>query len=374
MRSLTFVTRIRPLLVIAIAVLTLASRAQADADPSLTADPATEASVRLTDGSVIMGAVIDIREDSLHLKTAFRDDLAIDVNLVTSLQWLEETELLLDDDRIVVVPALKVDEGKVDLGEENLVLADIDIMNPVDWETGIGYQWTGDTGAAIAYNRGNTRTDELDVNINTVFTSVRDRYTFNANFEQDDAYNLTEVEVGGEFVQRWNKQATADNWKVLGKYDYFIEGSGNYLGANASVEADALAGIDLRTYIGAYFGRHLIEREELTLDGELGLAAVSTDYEESLGEEDNEYVGLNWNFTGESNILGGDSRLYLRHVGIMDVEDASQLILKTTAGLAFPLLYGLEGAAEITIDYDGTAADDREEVDEVYKFRVGYAW
>ncbi len=374
MLSLTFVTRIRPLLVIAIAVLTLASRAQAEVDPSLTADPATEASVRLTDGSVIMGAVIDIREDSLHLKTAFSDNLAIDVNLVTSLQWLQETELLLDDDRIVVVPALKVDEGKVDLGEENLALADIDIMNPVDWETGIGYQWTGDTGAAIAYNRGNTRTDELDVNINTVFTSIRDRYTFNANFEQDDAYNLTEVEVGGELVQRWDKQATADNWKVLGKYDYFIEGSGNYVGANASVEADALAGIDLRTYIGPYFGRHLIEREELTLDGELGLAAVSTDYEESLGEEDNEYVGLNWNFTGESNILGGDSRLYLRHVGIMDVEDASQLILKTTAGLAFPLLYGLEGAAEITIDYDGTAAEDREEVDEVYKFRVGYAW
>ena len=374
MLSLTFVTRIRPLLVIAIAVLTLASRAHADVDPSLTADPATEATVRLTDGSVIMGAVIDIREDSLHLKTAFSDDLAIDVNLVTSLQWLQETELLLDDDRIVVVPALKVDEGKVDLGEENLALADIDIMNPVDWETGIGYQWTGDTGAAIAYNRGNTRTDELDVNINTVFTSVRDRYTFNANFEQDDAYNLTEVEVGGELVQRWEKQSTADNWKVLGKYDYFIEGSGNYVGANASVEADALAGIDLRTYIGPYFGRHLIEREELTLDGELGLAAVSTDYEESLGEEDNEYIGLNWNFTGESNILGGDSRLYLRHVGIMDVEDASQLILKTTAGLAFPLLYGLEGAAEITIDYDGTAAEDREEVDEVYKFRVGYAW
>jgi len=42
--------------------------------------------------------------------------------------------------------------------------------------------------------------------------------------------------------------------------------------------------------------------------------------------------------------------------------------------LAFPRLYGLEAAAEVTINYDGTAADDREALDEVYSLRVGYTW
>ena len=60
--------------------------------------------------------------------------------------------------------------------------------------------------------------------------------------------------------------------------------------------------------------------------------------------------------------------------GILDTEDTDRLIIKNTLGLAFPLLYGLEASAEMTYNYDGTASQDREEVDQVYKFRVGYAW
>jgi len=56
------------------------------------------------------------------------------------------------------------------------------------------------------------------------------------------------------------------------------------------------------------------------------------------------------------------------------ISDSDQLILKNTLGLAFPLVYGLEAAAEMTINYDGTAAVGRDKVDEVYSFRVGYAW
>ena len=344
--------------------------ANADIDPSLTVDGEGQASIRLTDGSVIVGEVKGFRDDKLLLKTAFSDELPIDAGLVANLRWLAETELLLDDDRVVTVPALEVVDGKLVLEDEQIALADIDIMNPAEWEEGNGYHWTGDTSAAIAYNRGNTQTDEFDVALNTVFESVTDRYTINAKFEQDYTYNL--VQVGD--TQTRQKNPTADNWKVLAKYDYFLEDSRNYVGINGSVEADALAGIDMRTYAGPYIGRKLIDDDILSLDGELGMAYVSTEYDENLGEEDFDYTAMNWSLTGESNWLGGDSRIYLRHVGILDLEDTDKVILKNTVGLAFPLLYGLEAAAEVSIDYDGTAAADREEIDETYSFRVGYAW
>ena len=333
-------------------------------------DQPSHATVKLTDGSVIMGAVIGIRGDKLLLKTAFSDELGVDVTLVESLQWLQASQIMLDDERVIELPALQVADNQLDLGGETIALADIDIMNPEPWEQGIGYHWKGDTSAALAYNRGNTETDELDVSLNTVFKSVADRYTVNAKYEQDYTYN--QQSIGN--VERSVKTATADNWKLLVKYDYFLDDSRNYIGLNGSVEADALAGIDMRTYAGPYIGRKLVEREELTLDGELGIAYVSTDYDENLGTEDFDYTAVNWSFTGESNILGGDSRIYLRHTGILDLENSSDVILKNTLGLAFPLLYGLEAAAEITVDYDGTAAADREEIDETYKVRVGYAW
>lgn len=335
------------------------------------ANGAGNASIRLAEGSVIVGAITDMRDDIIYVKTAFSDeDLAINASLVESLEWLERAELLMDDNSLVVVPAIKVTAGKIALNGQSVPFERIAIMNPADWEEGKGYHWTGDTSTAIAFNRGNTETDEFDVKLNMVLTSTRDRFTVNSYYERDDAYNRTTV-ANSTISQ---KVVTADNWKVLGKYDYFLSDSRNYFGTNASVEADSLAGVSLRTYVGPYVGRRLLNTDAFQLDGELGFAYVNTDYASALNQQDNDYLGVNWNLTGESNLFGGDSRLYLRHVGIMDASDAQQLILKNTVGLAFPLLYGLEGAAEITLDYDGTAADDREELDQVYSLRVGYAW
>ncbi|MDC3406000.1 DUF481 domain-containing protein, partial [Luminiphilus sp.] len=83
------------------------------------------------------------------------------------------------------------------------------------------------------------------------------------------------------------------------------------------------------------------------------------------------YGALNWNLTGESKFLGGSSKLYLRHVGIVGTDRTQDVLLKTTAGLAFPLVFGFQAAAEISVDYDGSL---EQEVDQKYSFRVGYAW
>jgi len=357
--------------IFAITLLFGAATLKAAIDRPLTQDQKGPATIRLTDGSLIMGVVTGIRDDALQVKTAFSDaDLAIHLSLVDSLKWQAETKLLLDDDRLVIVPALDVDGGKIDLGGQALPLIDIDIMNPADWEAGEGYHWTGDASMAFAFNRGNTETDEFDLKVNSVLESAVNRYTFNGHFERDEAHNR--VVVGDREVTQ--SIMTADNWKLLGKYDHFLTDPINYLGANASLEADALAGVKLRTYAGPYYGRKLLDNDDYKLDGELGIAYVSTEYDADVNQEDNNYTGLNWNFTGESSILGGDSRLYLRHIGLIDISDSDQLILKNTLGLAFPLVYGLEAAAEMTINYDGTAAASREKVDEVYSFRVGYAW
>lgn len=340
-------------------------------DPMLTKDDRSVATVELTDGSIIVGRVIDIVEDNLHLDTAFSDDLTIDLALVKNFRWFQKTSLLLDDERVVDLDMLQVSNGQLIVGKERIDVEIIDTMNPAEWEIGKGYHWTGNTSVAAALSRGNTQTDELDVALNTVLTSVHDRYTINTRLEQDHTYTPV-VTANGETSR--DKVATADNWKILGKYDYFLDNPRNYLGVNASVEADALAGIDQRIYAGPYAGRRLLEKPQLSLDGELGLALVNTDYDASVNQADTDYAGLNWNITGTSSVLGADAKLYLRHVGILDLQQTDQLILKTTLGLTFPLLLGLEGAAEFTYDYDGTAAADRDEVDQAYRFRIGYAW
>ena len=82
----------------------------------------------------------------------------------------------------------------------------------------------------------------------------------------------------------------------------------------------------------------------------------------------------NWNIHAQSNYLGGDSRLYVDHIGIWDLDNTDDIILNTTFGLAFPLLFGLEGAAEILLEYDSGAVEGVEDLDQTYSLRIGYRW
>ena len=354
-------------------------------DASLTADPVTQTTVELSDGSRLIGTVVDIRADKLYLATQFdEEDLEIGLEYVVSFDWRQPTEILLKTDQLVSLEGLLVSGGELMNQGEALSLTEIAIMNPGAWEKGEGYRWTGDTSAALVVNRGNTETDELDVAINTVVRSTRDRYTINARLDKDSSANADYDASSPEGPQNRKWIDTTDNWKLLGKYDYFLTDSSYYVGANVAVEADTLAAIDLRTYVGPYLGKKLIAKPNLVLDGELGAAYVQTDYllpDECLqrsavlaincDEPSESYGAVNWNLTGESSILGGDSKLYLRHIGILGVSGSDQLLLKTTAGLSFPLLFGFQAAAEITVDYDASLDT---EVDEKYNFRIGYAW
>ena len=66
--------------------------------------------------------------------------------------------------------------------------------------------------------------------------------------------------------------------------------------------------------------------------------------------------------------------MYVDHIGIWDLDNTDDIILNTTFGLAFPLLFGLEGAAEILLEYDSGAVEGVEDLDQTYSLRIGYRW
>ena len=66
--------------------------------------------------------------------------------------------------------------------------------------------------------------------------------------------------------------------------------------------------------------------------------------------------------------------MYFRQVYLLNLSSFEQSIYRTTLGLRFPLLFGLEAAAEASADYDGGAAEGKEKLDQALKFRIGYTW
>ncbi len=312
----------------------------------------------LKNGSTLLGKVEGYADGVVSIETDFAGTLEVAEDQILSMQTNRSRVLQMEDGTVLESqPLLVENEQLVVTGTvpgTTFSLADVSKTDPEPWELGDGYHWTGLVNFAWALERGNSDTDELDYKLDTQWQGRDDRYTVRLNGEIDEA----------------NDQKNADNWTVIGKYDRFLEDRW-YWGWLLAAEQDEFTDLDLRYYTGPYAGRHFYTEPVFDMEAELGLVYVNEDF---IVAPDQEYPGANWNVHITSNYLGGDSRLYLDHIGIWNLDETSDIILNTTFGLAFPLLFGLEGAAEVLLEYDAGAVEGVEELDETYKFRIGYTW
>jgi len=312
--------------------------------------------ILLKNGSRLIGEVVDSRDGKVKIKTDFAGTLSVKLDQVVSVNTEAPVVVLMEDKTVVKGDSLEIKDEELVLAEtgQSYPLEQLSVVNPQPWELGQGYRWTGLLGAALVRQRGNTDTDELDYKVDSLWRSTRDRYTFGANGETDESDGVK----------------TADNWQVTGKYDYFLTDP-NYVGLLAFVEKDKFRDLDLRYLIGPYLGRQFFNEPIFSLKGELGFSYVTEEYNVA---DDDEYGASNWTLHASSDYLGKDSSLYFDQLGVWNLEDTSDVIVNSTFGLSFPLVWRLEAAAELLLEYDSGAVDDVDDLDQTYRFRVGYKW
>ncbi len=313
----------------------------------------------LKSGSTIVGTVTGSRDGVVTIETDFAGALEISLDKIASAKTSGPVVIQLADETVLPEQPLVIQDEQLVIATqtspaETYALEEVLLVNPEPWELGQGYRWKGVVSVAASAQRGNTDTDEADYSLESVWRSKRDRYTLRYNGEND----------------KTNGETTVEQWYAQGKYDYFFDGP-VYGGIQGSAEHDKFTDLDLRYLIGPYIGRQFYEAPVFTLSAEVGASYVDEDFIEA---EDKEYAAGNWAVNASSNYLGGDSRLYLDHRGIVSMEDASDYILNTIFGLAFPLLWDFEAAAEVQLDYDNGAVEGVDELDQTYRFRVGYTW
>ena len=369
--------RIHAIALFALLILPMSSPGWSDSDLPEASESPAPARIELVDQSVVYGEITDIRDGELYVATEWMGDVTIELSSILHLESDQDIELLTTEQEKLALSSLMVVDGEVVLDDaDNVALDQLDVANPEEWEQGRGYHVTGRVTSAIEYNRGNTETDKLNLDAESILESLRDRITLRADYEEssalvadtDDAGNQ-KVDADGNPIKR--SDDTADNWRVEGKYDYFLTDPRNYLGMNLGFHHDSFSDIDRRTYASAYYGRKILTRDTLTFDAELGLSYVDTDFTVS---EDDSYTGVNINLTGETQLFDSLVTLYFRQVNIINLESAEKSIYRTKVGLRFPLFLGLEAAAEASADYDGGAPEGKEKLDETLKFRIGYTW
>ncbi len=369
--------RIHAIALFALVILPMSSPGWSDSDLPEATESKPPARIELIDQSVVYGEITDIHDGELYVATEWMGGVTIALSSILHLESDQDIELLTTEQEKLALSSLVVVDGEVVLdAADNLTLDQLDVANPEEWEQGRGYHITGRATSVIEYNRGNTETDNLNLDAESIFESLRDRITLRADYEDSSALVVDtdddgnpKLDADGNAMK--TSQATADNWRVEGKYDYFLSDPRNYLGLNVGFHADQFADMDRRTYASAYYGRKILTRDTLTFDAELGVSYVDTDFAVS---EDESYTGVNINLTGEAQLFDSLVTLYFRQSNIVNLSSAEKSIYRTKVGLRFPLFLGLEAAAEASADYDGGAADGKEKLDEALKFRIGYTW
>lgn len=322
---------------------------------ALAAEPLDE--IVLVDGSRLVGTITSARDGELTVETSFAGTLTIQLDQVESLVTGGPETLVLEDDSVIREQPVRIVDGQIASAVEpshRYPVSALSAINPEPWRLGRGYDWTGLIDFALAFERGNSDTDELDYRLESGWRSVRDRYRIFARGENDETDGVE----------------TADNWLLRGKWDYFLEDP-NYWGFLAQAEQDKFADLDLRWLAGPFIGRQIFDGPLFTLAGEFGASYVT---EEFTTAENQDYTAANWDIDVTSDYLGGDSSLYLRQFGLWNLNETSDMVVDTTLGLSFPLLFSFEAAAEILWEYDSGAVENVDNLDETYRLRIGYKW
>jgi len=201
-----------------------------------------------------------------------------------------------------------------------LMLSSIPASSAMAWDVE-GWQSTIELGAS--YATGNTDSTTVTTRFRAENTTElwRNRLRLDALFHEEDNVTTGQRAVAGYQLDR-----------KLGEHDYLF-GALRY-------ERDRFSNYDYQASQTAGYGRRLVNRERLTLDGEIG-AGMRQSRVAATGESDNEPVGrlaadLRWRIsdsarlTDELLVVGGSDNTEIENILALSADVTSRLALRTS--------------------------------------------
>jgi len=305
------------------------------------APPASADTVMMVNGDRLTGTVVTMEDGTLLLSTDYAGEVR--------LEWTQVAEVWLDQP----LPArLKSGEDVevCQLPEAALSLDDVDVLapqlEPVRWtgRVALGYAKTGGNSSAF-----------LGTMAARAAKNVPDKYDlillFDAARGQSD---------GEDTANRAAVQGKYTRGRGAPRYAYYLTGFGY----------DRLRDIDLRTEIGAGFGRPLIEKPANLLTVEAGLSWVSESYADGSSSGDIRIrVGEGW-----ARQLGLDTSLRQTVSALAAASDPADIQAEFSLSLTHHLNSNLSLITSLIDTYYTRPAEGTERNDYTLTTQLGYGF
>lgn len=323
----------------------------------MVAQPSRADEVIFKNGDKLTGKIKNVDGGKMSISTAMAGDITLDMANVQTFKTDAPVEMHLADGTVLKQQVNASPEaGKIAtaggaVAAQTVPVASVQKINPPP------VKWTGAVVAGATLTRGNTNTDNVNVAIDAVRRAEIDRITLGAGY----LYGRQEDPDTGE------KDTSADNWFVAGKYDYFLN-KRLYLFAAERLERDRIADLDLRSTTSGGLGYQWWESAKTNFNTEAGVAWVYEDYRNG-GSDDHFALRLAYHYDRKLN----DKVLLFHNLEYLpSFEDFSDYNLNTDIGLRADLTEKLFAEFKFELRYDSTPAPDNEKEDLRYLLGVGW--
>ena len=166
---------------------------------------------------------------------------------------------------------------------------------------------------------------------------------------------------------------TAENTLFNANYDRFLD-KDRFAYVRASTETDEFKDIKFRGTVGAGMGWDVLDTEKIELVLRGGLDYVITSRNNSdpqLGDSKN-YPALGWGINYRHWLWPDRLELFHDQQGFMNVNDTSDITLRTRTGVRLPIASGLSANAQLNWDYDADVPPDTSKSDTKILLGLGY--
>ncbi len=243
--------------------------------------------------------------------------------------------------------------GKNDTRSE-FRLASVKSIYPGDKLPVPAFKWKGRLNLGASQSSGNTDKWAVNADAEAKGRSEKDRIVLSAAYNRESSDGVD----------------TADNARIAAEYNRFLSKKW-FLGLQGSAEHDDFADLNLRTTIGAGAGYQIIETGQTDLSIEGGPTYVNEDLQAA---PDRDFIAGRWAVNFEMYVFDKFAQLFHNHVGLVNMERTSDVLIKTKQGARIPFRNSFNVTAQVNWDHDTEPTPGTEKNDTRYILSVGYNW
>lgn len=316
-------------------------------------------------GDRLTGQILRLENGKLTFKSNYAGEITVNASDLESFKSDQPLDVRLQDGRSVRATVTDAPGGEVTVAPDTpvsrtLPVAGVKAINPKDG-------WSGSVLAGLIITRGNSDTDNANVEFNVEKRRLDDRFTGGGAYlygrQRDPSTGL--------------KSTTADNWNARAKYDYFFSPH-LYAYGNVEAEKDNIANLDIRLTPGVGVGYQIVDRGDFKASTEAGLTYVYEKFDApdtaSTTEfrDHNEYLSGRLAYKIEKKFAGDRLTLFHNAEYLPSFQDIGDYLINADGGLRVGITGKLFLEYKLTLTYDAVPAPGASNTDLRHVMSIGW--